>query len=70
MSADQIYSGDSLIRALIANITSNLSANATEIESEPEKTGISWQSLILVIVMIFLSAYCNGTNIGVMGLDV
>jgi hypothetical protein len=39
--------------------------------NENEKGGgMSWQNLLLVILMILLSAYCNGTNIGVMGLDV
>lgn len=70
LNAEQLYSGESLVRTLIANITSNITANSTNHESEPAKVGMSWQNLLLVILMILLSAYCNGTNIGVMGLDV
>jgi hypothetical protein len=68
LSIDQIYSGESLIRSLIVNVTTNLTSNNT-INSD-EKTGMSWSNLLIVILMILLSAYCNGTNIGVMGLDV
>jgi len=70
LSVDQIYSGDLLIRNLIANITVNLTSNSTINTKENEDSGLTWYNLLLVILMILLSAYCNGTNIGVMGLDV
>ncbi len=70
LSADQIYTGGSLIRSLIANLTANISANVTKNASEPEKGGLSTLNLIIVIFTIMLSAYSNGVNIGVMGLDV
>ena len=71
LNADQLYSGEQIIRSLIANVTTNLTSNNTMNSNENEKGGgMSWQNLLLVILMIFLSAYCNGTNIGVMGLDV
>jgi hypothetical protein len=70
LSVDQIYSGESLIRSLLANATNNLTSNITITSNETEKVGMSWLSLILVILAILLSAYSNGVNIGVMGLDV
>jgi hypothetical protein len=70
LSMDQIYSGESLIRSLIANVSTNLTSNNTINSNENEKAGMSWSNLLIVILMILLSAYCNGTNIGVMGLDV
>lgn len=71
LSAEQIYSGEQIIRSLVANATTNLTSNNTMNSNENEEAGgMSWQNLLLVILMILLSAYCNGTNIGVMGLDV
>ena len=70
LNVDQIYSGESLIRSLLANATNNLTSNITITSNETEKVGMSWLSLILVILAILLSAYSNGVNIGVMGLDV
>ena len=70
LSVDQIYSGESLVRSLLANATNNLTSNKTITSNETEKVGMSWLSLILVILAILLSAYSNGVNIGVMGLDV
>jgi hypothetical protein len=70
LSVDQIYSGESILRTLVSNVTTNLTSNNTIISKENEQSGMSWSNLLLVILMILLSAYCNGTNIGVMGLDV
>ena len=70
LNVDQIYSAESLIRSLLANATNNLTSNITITSNETEKVGMSWLSLILVILAILLSAYSNGVNIGVMGLDV
>ena len=70
LSVDQINTGESLIRSLLANATNNLTSNITITSNETEKVGMSWLSLILVILAILLSAYSNGVNIGVMGLDV
>ena len=70
LSVDQIYTGNLLLRNLLANATANLTSNNTISSKENEDTGLTWYNLLTVILMILLSAYCNGTNIGVMGLDV
>jgi hypothetical protein len=58
-----------IIRTLVANATKTLNATADAGE-ESEKGGMTWYSLVIVIFLVLLSAYSNGVNIGVMGLDV
>ena len=55
-----------MLRMLTTNVT-NKTTTAGEIET---KVSMPWYNLLAVIVLVMLSAYCNGTNIGVMGLDV
>ena len=58
-----------IIRRLVANATKTLNATGGTGE-ESEKGGMTWYSLVIVIFLVLLSAYSNGVNIGVMGLDV
>ena len=58
-----------IIRTLVANATKTLNATGGAGE-ESEKGGMTWYSLVIVIFLVLLSAYSNGVNIGVMGLDV
>ncbi len=53
------------LRLLAGNITGN--STSTKIE-EPAQT-LEWYVLIAVILLVLLSAFCNGNNIGTMGLD-
>lgn len=52
------------MRELAANAT-----NATDTSKPEESTSLAWYGYILVILLVLLSAFCNGNNIGLMGLD-
>ena len=59
-----------IMRILTANNTVQNVTNAVKSVEAEEKVSMPWYSLVAVIVLVLLSAYCNGTNIGVMGFDV
>jgi metal transporter CNNM len=52
------------LRELAANAT-----NAADTSKPDESTSLAWYGYILVILLVLLSAFCNGNNIGTMGMD-
>lgn len=58
-----------MIRFLQDNVTA--ATNGTEKVSDVEGGGssIRWDSLLAIIALLIASAYCNGVNIGVLGID-
>lgn len=56
-----------MLRVLVSNVTNNATKSNESVEAS---SGMTWFKILALIFIILLSAYCNGTNIGVMGLDV
>lgn len=59
-----------MLRYLAGNVTTAL-ANSTSSEgsSGEDAATLEWHALLLVIALLILSAFCNGNNIGVLGMD-
>jgi Na+/H+ antiporter NhaC len=53
------------LRVLAANLTTNSTAS----KSEEATTSLGWYGYLAVVLLVMLSAFCNGNNIGTMGLD-
>ena len=75
LNADKFeQSGDqfAMLRILV-NTTINATVgnkSASEEGDSASKSSMGWQNILLLILLVMLSAYSNGMNIGVMGLDV
>ena len=75
LNADKFeQSGDqfAMLRILV-NTTINATVgnkSASEEGDSASKSSMGWQNILLLILLVMLSAYSNGMNIGLMGLDV
>jgi hypothetical protein len=61
------------ILRILANVTANatgVNKTASELAVSASKSSMTWSNILLLLVLMMLSAYSNGMNIGVMGLDV
>lgn len=52
------------MRELAANAT-----GATNTAKTEESTALAWYGYIIVIILVLMSAFCNGNNVGTMGMD-
>jgi hypothetical protein len=57
-----------MIRYLTDNITAGLNATTASSDVE-EAASLQWHSLLAVVALLIMSAFCNGNNIGVLGMD-
>lgn len=57
---------------ILTNVTSgNLTnSNKTSTDSDTASPPMTWYTILTLVILVMLSAYSNGMNIGIMGLDV
>jgi len=57
---------------MLTNVTSgNLTnSNKTSTDSDTPSPPMTWYTILTLVILVMLSAYSNGMNIGIMGLDV
>jgi hypothetical protein len=57
---------------ILTNVTSgNLTnTNKTSTDTDTPSPSMTWYTILTLVILVMLSAYSNGMNIGIMGLDV
>ena len=53
------------LRALAANLTTNFTTSKVE----EATSSLEWYGYIAMVLLVMMSGFCSGTNIGVLGLD-